>query len=323
MKQDFETYDVALSFAGEDRKYVEKVASLLRKMELRVFYDKFEKVSLWGKDLYQYLSEVYSKRAKYTVIFISKHYAEKLWPDHERKHAQAKAFSEHRESVLPARFDETEIPGLSATVFYLDLTKITPNELAKIIKEKVGPIERFEFFPQEPDRLREYFEIKDELEYQEVSAIAGKFFEDLKLMTLSERLLLTQIVRHRCYFGLPDNFHLSLEYLERLAHLSRDEIISSLSRLACLGVESKVEPTHPHHEGESTTPSGETLVVKYSPHLVDYRENGTDVVDAIFYCIYEHLCPNCAERVIEALDFSILSEAAGFPDEPSKAKPSS
>jgi len=59
-------FDVALSFAGEDRAYVEEVASVLREMGLRVFYDKYETVSLWGKDLYTHLREIYFSRARYT-----------------------------------------------------------------------------------------------------------------------------------------------------------------------------------------------------------------------------------------------------------------
>lgn len=82
-------YDVALSFAGENRQYVEEVASILRSMGFRIFYDKYEVVDLWGKDLYVYLSEIYCKRARYTVMFISKDYAKKLWTNHERRSAQA------------------------------------------------------------------------------------------------------------------------------------------------------------------------------------------------------------------------------------------
>ena len=44
-------YDIALSFAGEDREYVEKVATLLKENGVKVFYDKFEQVDLWGKDV--------------------------------------------------------------------------------------------------------------------------------------------------------------------------------------------------------------------------------------------------------------------------------
>lgn len=36
-------YHVALSFAGENRKYVEDVAKDLRNKNIKVFYDEFEK----------------------------------------------------------------------------------------------------------------------------------------------------------------------------------------------------------------------------------------------------------------------------------------
>lgn len=81
-------FDVALSFAGEDREYVEEVALLLKAHGVRVFYDKFEEDKLWGKNLYEYLHNVYTKQAKFTVMFISKHYKEKLWTSHEREAMQ-------------------------------------------------------------------------------------------------------------------------------------------------------------------------------------------------------------------------------------------
>ena len=77
MKKKYE-FDVALSFAGEDRKYVECVADELKDMGFKVFYDKYETVSLWGKDLYAHISDIYFKKARYVVIFISEHYKKKL-----------------------------------------------------------------------------------------------------------------------------------------------------------------------------------------------------------------------------------------------------
>jgi len=50
-KNDFE-YDVCLSFAGEQRDYIEKVAQDLTSRGVRVFFDDYERVKLWGKDLY-------------------------------------------------------------------------------------------------------------------------------------------------------------------------------------------------------------------------------------------------------------------------------
>jgi hypothetical protein len=62
-------FHVALSFAGEDRRYVERVANALREIGVRVFYDKHEVASLWGKDLYTHPREVYTRRVMYTVMF--------------------------------------------------------------------------------------------------------------------------------------------------------------------------------------------------------------------------------------------------------------
>ena len=130
-------YDVALSFAGEDRNYVRKVAVHLVAKGLKVFYDEFEKVNLWGIDLYQYLNKVYKKKCSYTIIFISEHYAKKMWTKHELKSAQARAFKENKEYILPVRFDDTEIPAIDETIGYLDGNKYSPKKIAKIAYEKV------------------------------------------------------------------------------------------------------------------------------------------------------------------------------------------
>jgi hypothetical protein len=130
-------YDVAFSFAGEQRPYVEKVYDILNTRGVRVFYDGGQIASLWGKDLYQYLTEVYSTRARYCVIFLSQDYAQKLWTRHELKAAQARAFKESEEYLLPARFDETSIPGLLPTVAYVDLRQLSPEDFADLVMEKL------------------------------------------------------------------------------------------------------------------------------------------------------------------------------------------
>lgn len=43
-------YDVALSFAGEDRAYVDEVARLLKESKIHVFYDDFEKGKTLGQE---------------------------------------------------------------------------------------------------------------------------------------------------------------------------------------------------------------------------------------------------------------------------------
>lgn len=133
-------YDVAFSYAGENREYVEKVARYLKDRNVNIFYDKFEEADLWGKDLTEYFDEVFRKKAQYCVIFISKYYAEKKWPTVEKQNALAKEIEQEEEYILPARFDNTEIPGLRSTIGYIDLTQKTPEEFAKMILKKLGKL---------------------------------------------------------------------------------------------------------------------------------------------------------------------------------------
>jgi hypothetical protein len=138
MTEDAFKYDVALSFAGEDREYVAQVAAILERAGVRLFYDEYERVTLWGKDLYVHLQGVYASASRYTVMFISQYYARKLWTNHERQAAQSRAFSERREYILPARFDDTEIPGVLPTIGYIDIREMPAEEFARLILQKLG-----------------------------------------------------------------------------------------------------------------------------------------------------------------------------------------
>lgn len=130
-------YDIALSFAGEQREYVDQVANILNQKGISTFYDKFEEENLWGKNLYDYLSDVYMNQARYTIMFISEDYSKKLWTNHERQSMQARAFQESSEYVLLAKFDDTEIAGVLATTGYISLKDKTPEEFVSIIEKKL------------------------------------------------------------------------------------------------------------------------------------------------------------------------------------------
>lgn len=131
-------YDVALSFAGEDRPYAEALADALHRHGIKVFYDEYEKSDLWGKNLYTYLSDVYQNKARYCVMFLSQHYATKLWTNHEREASQARAFSENEEYILPIRLDNTNIPGILPTTAYVSWPPETAETIAEMIMAKLG-----------------------------------------------------------------------------------------------------------------------------------------------------------------------------------------
>jgi hypothetical protein len=135
--QQAKPYEIALSFAGEDRAFIDAVAQELRVLGVRLFYDAFEQVDLLGKDLAAHFGAIYKDRAHYCAMFISVHYARKAWPQFERQHAQSRALVEKREYILPIRLDDAEVPGLPATIGYLDARAKNPKEIAGILFHKV------------------------------------------------------------------------------------------------------------------------------------------------------------------------------------------
>ena len=135
-------YQVALSFAGEQRGYVEEVARCLQERSIAVFYDGFEKVTLWGQNATEAFHEAFAQQADYVVMFISQAYVDKAWPRHERRSALSRAVQEQSEYVLPVRFDDTSVPGLQEDAIFLRAEEHTPAQLAATIAEKLG-MERF------------------------------------------------------------------------------------------------------------------------------------------------------------------------------------
>jgi hypothetical protein len=192
--EDFE-YDVCLSFAGAQRGYVDQVASALSSQGVRVFYDVYEQVNLWGKDLYSHLDEIYQHQARYCVLFASEDYASKVWTNLERRSAQARALKAKGEYILPARFDDTPIPGLPDTVHYINLRSVDAERLAFLIAEKVGGHERRHYLPPVPDLLFEELGIAEDEDAREVAkSHAWGFLKALSRMSAEERFVVLKLI---------------------------------------------------------------------------------------------------------------------------------
>lgn len=117
-------FDVAISFAGTEREHAEKLANTLKDAGFSVFYDEFYPEYLWGKNLVDTFDEIFRKRSRYCVIFISKDYKDRVWTNHERQSAQARALNEKgKEYILPIKVDDTELDGMPPTVGYVPIKK--------------------------------------------------------------------------------------------------------------------------------------------------------------------------------------------------------
>ncbi|WP_203718962.1 toll/interleukin-1 receptor domain-containing protein [Asanoa siamensis] len=302
-------YDVALSFAGENRLYVDAVAAHLRNASVRVFYDDYEKTALWGKDLYSHLDYVYRKASRYCVLFISKAYAQKVWTNHERRSAQARALEENGEYVLPARFDDTEVEGLRPTIGYLDLKDISPDVLAARIVEKLGPRPVRAGFPHAVDRLWDLRGIphSDSGERERVQRIAYSFYDALGRMTADERRAVGGVFAFGCDAELPAGVHISLDLLHRVTALSKAELVDLLGAVRTLNVRVKVRDLGVEHEVGELVPDDKDLFLSFWSAGSD---DSTEIAHDAVMCSADHFCADHGLEVIASLDFHRLSSAA-------------
>lgn len=134
-EQEYE-FDIAVTFAGEDRDYVSEVVEAV-KDEVKVFYDEDYEVEGWGEDGVEYFTNVYMNRARYAVMFVSRFYAEKMWTNVERRSALARAASQKSAYILPIQLDGTKLQGLLPTVLYLDSRRLGIDGVIRSIKSKI------------------------------------------------------------------------------------------------------------------------------------------------------------------------------------------
>ena len=213
------------------------------------------------------------------------------------------------------RFDQTEIPGILETTGYIDLSTIAPDQLAQLIKQKIGPVERKEFFPEVPDRLFEKLKIgrRFKRKREQIGMLAYGFFRHMKLMTILERKILTTAIVRTCPCGPPDNVHLNVDLLSRYTSISPAELKSLFSRLDCLGIRTSIHTEEGHEDG-SLVSSEEVITLIYDPSSDLFVGNATFVMLAIFDCLYDLNCEDCSMKAIELLDFSFLSTLSANPE---------
>jgi hypothetical protein len=297
-------YDVCLSFAGENRSFVRRVAASLKEHGIRVFFDEYEEAALWGRDLYSHLSDVYERSARFCVLFASRQYARKVWTNHERQSAQARAIREHAEYILPARFDKTAIPGLRGTVHYIDLRRTSATKLADLIRAKIGnrPVENY--FPPVPDRLFSRLGVTASAERDDAAASAHSFFTALRRMTTEERHVLTSVFRYCCPTELPDNVHINIDYLRRVTGVSSARAVRLLGGVRSLGVESSVRKARRNDD------EGDVMVVQWHDHRISNENpdtNATGIAAAVIDGALEDYCDECGNEHLARMDFSQLA----------------
>jgi hypothetical protein len=111
-----EEYDFALSFAGEDRPFAERLHDHLAELGYSVFYDYAEQHRILAEDLEQFLGPIYRSNATYVIAILGRQYGQRRWTRYESEQFE-ELFGDHRvipiwsKSAMPTAFDLTADVG--------------------------------------------------------------------------------------------------------------------------------------------------------------------------------------------------------------------
>ena len=139
-------FEVGLSFAGEGREFIKRVADKLTKKlgEGKVFYDKYYEAQLAVINLSSLLQNIYNKRCSLIVIFIDSHYKDNLWCKQEwrsvvdvintNKKSQSKIML-----IVFDKYDISNLDGLySSTDGSIDANNKSESEIVNLIITRVN-----------------------------------------------------------------------------------------------------------------------------------------------------------------------------------------
>jgi len=132
------TFDVALSFPGEVRHFVNAVAGEVERRlgADRCFYDDNYRSQLARPSLDILLQEVYGKRSQLIVVFLSNKYHQKYWCGIEFRVIREIINQRSHDRVMFVRMDDGEVEGIRPSDGYIDARIYSPIDVASFICER-------------------------------------------------------------------------------------------------------------------------------------------------------------------------------------------
>ena len=133
-------FDVAFSFPGEFRDYVESIAVEIERAigPNSYFYDNNYKAQLARPSLDTLLQDIYRNRARLNVVFLCEKYQEKEWCGIEYRAIREIIKEREHERVMFVKMDEGNVDGVFSTDGYIDGRAHSPIEVAEFIRERVS-----------------------------------------------------------------------------------------------------------------------------------------------------------------------------------------
>jgi hypothetical protein len=106
-------YDVAISFAGENRPLAKHIANQLEALDVPVFFDEMFEANFLGHAWTKVFKEIFAEKSRLVLCLLDKFHADKIWPTFEREHFTPRVMEN---SVIPVYLDDEKFVGIPSDV---------------------------------------------------------------------------------------------------------------------------------------------------------------------------------------------------------------
>lgn len=135
-------FDIAVTFAGENRTLVKEVVDCLTQTiaSNRIFYDNLYEAFLARPELDTLLQGIYRNRSKLIVVFLSEAYDKKEWCGLEFHAIRDIIKHKENDKIMYIRVDDADVNGVFSTDGYIDANSHTPKEIAGFVLQRLDPL---------------------------------------------------------------------------------------------------------------------------------------------------------------------------------------
>ena len=106
-------FDIAISFAGENRELAKNITDLLSVLDCTVFYDEYFEANYLGSSWSKQFNEIFSDKSRLVVCLLDEYHKEKIWPTFERECFQQRIKDA---SVIPVYLDNSKFVGIPSDI---------------------------------------------------------------------------------------------------------------------------------------------------------------------------------------------------------------
>lgn len=132
-------FDVAISFAGENRELAKRFADKIEIFDVSVFYDELYESNLLGRALTKQFTKIFNDQSRFVLCLLDNNHREKIWPTFERETFRPRL---SEEAIIPVYLDDTVFLGIPEDIYGFDMKKSKTeddidNAVIKLV-ERIG-----------------------------------------------------------------------------------------------------------------------------------------------------------------------------------------